>query len=1013
MPRTFLALGLVAVASTASGLMAVVPAAAAEPETVVINEIAQNVGATDWVELTNTGSAPVDVSGWKLFDNSDERDFALAPGSVIEPGGHLAVDVDVDIVGREGFGLGRADEVRLFRPDAGGLTLVDEHAWTDHTASTYGRCPDGIGEFGETAAPTPGAANRCAADRAAAVRINEIESNGDATDWIELTNISAAPVDLGGLVVKDDDDSRDVTIPAGTTLAPGAFYVVDEPLLSFGLGGADSARIFDGDVVVDSYAWTSHAATTYGRFPDGTGEFATMRTATKGAPNDAESAETPAIVVNEVESSGGVPGDWIELYNAGTTPVDLSGFRVIDNDPLHVAATIPDGTVIAPGGFYVVEAALLGFGLGADDSALLYLPDGFTVVDERSWTGHAPTTYGLCPDGSDSWGTTTTPTKGAANDCGASVRINEVESNGGTPGDWVELINTGLEPVDISGFVVSDDDDTHRHVVPDGTVLGAGAYWVADTESGDDGFGLGGADSARLFDGDALLDAYSWAAHAPTTYGRCPDGTGDFAVTTAPTRGAANQCEGEPPAPPAAAWPGPAEVAVADAAGTYAENLSGLVFSADGETLWAVQNDPGSLHRLVSEGDLWVADAGWTDGRTLRYADGTGNVDAEGVTVGPDAVYVASERNNDGGGSRPSILAFDPSGTGDLRAAGEWNLASDLPTLGANAGLEGITWVDADVLVAQGLVDDRTGRAYDPASYPAADGVFFVGVEGTGGVYGYALGDDGAFTRVASFESGFPGVMEIQYEPATDALWVYCDEVCGGRTAVFSVDETGDFAASVVYDRPAGMPNIANEGLAIAPVATCADGVREAVWADDASTDGHALRTGGIACVAEPGEPGEPGTVGPIAEEQLTDATRGGVDAPATARRGETITVSVDPAQTGKAVEVWLHSTPRLIGTSVVAAGGTLTVTIPENAALGEHRLVVLDAAGPLIGWDDLRIIDAAGSVGGPGGSDSSSGGLLPDTGAPFSIPLLLGALALVIGGTGFVLAGGRVRRAA
>ena len=40
-----------------------------------------------------------------------------------------------------------------------------------------------------------------------------------------------------------------------------------------------------------------------------------------------------------------------------------------------------------------------------------------------------------------------------------TVRINEVESNGGTPGDWIELTNTGPAAVDLSGWIVKDSDD--------------------------------------------------------------------------------------------------------------------------------------------------------------------------------------------------------------------------------------------------------------------------------------------------------------------------------------------------------------------------------------------------------------------------------------------------------------------------------------------------------------------------------------------------------------------------
>ena len=109
----------------------------------------------------------------------------------------------------------------------------------------------------------------------------------------------------------------------------------------------------------------------------------------------------------------------------------------------------------------------------------------------------------------------------------STVKINEVESNGGTPGDWVELVNTGAAPVDVSGWVVKDNDDTHAFTVAAGTTVAAGAFLALDV---DPVFGLGGADSARLFlpDATTLVDSYSWTAHAATTYGRCPDGTGTF-----------------------------------------------------------------------------------------------------------------------------------------------------------------------------------------------------------------------------------------------------------------------------------------------------------------------------------------------------------------------------------------------------------------------------------------------------------------------------------------------------
>ena len=57
-----------------------------------------------------------------------------------------------------------------------------------------------------------------------------------------------------------------------------------------------------------------------------------------------------------------------------------------------------------------------------------------------------------------------------------AVRINEVESSGGTPGDWVELINNGASAVDLSGWIVKDNDDTHVFTIPAGTSIAAGGY---------------------------------------------------------------------------------------------------------------------------------------------------------------------------------------------------------------------------------------------------------------------------------------------------------------------------------------------------------------------------------------------------------------------------------------------------------------------------------------------------------------------------------------------------------
>lgn len=145
----------------------------------------------------------------------------------------------------------------------------------------------------------------------------------------------------------------------------------------------------------------------------------TQVTATFGAKSAARTVTVsapPALVVNEVESSGGTPGDWIEIYNPTNAAVDISGWGFRDNDALHVIARVPTGTTIPAGGYYIAEEAMLGFGLGAGDDARLYTPFD-VLVDAYTWTAHATTTYGRCPNGTGAFVTMTTVTKGTANDC--------------------------------------------------------------------------------------------------------------------------------------------------------------------------------------------------------------------------------------------------------------------------------------------------------------------------------------------------------------------------------------------------------------------------------------------------------------------------------------------------------------------------------------------------------------------------------------------------------------------
>lgn len=121
------------------------------------------------------------------------------------------------------------------------------------------------------------------------------------------------------------------------------------------------------------------------------------------------------------------------------------------------------------------------------------------------------------------------------------IVINELESSGGVPGDWIELYNSSNAAIDVSGWIVRDVDD-NSYTLPSGTTIAAGAFLVLEQDGL--GFGLGSPEQVQLFNGTTVVDSYIWTSHAAGTYRRCPDGTGAFVNGSgAGTKGAANSCQ--------------------------------------------------------------------------------------------------------------------------------------------------------------------------------------------------------------------------------------------------------------------------------------------------------------------------------------------------------------------------------------------------------------------------------------------------------------------------------------
>ena len=1014
MPILRRGLSLTAVVAVAAAVVIIPTSASAAPglSALQFNEI-ETDGSPDWVELINTGATSVDAAGAVITSVGNAGNQVLPSPSVVPAGGVLLVNLS--------FGLKKNDTVTLF--DTDGTTELDQHAWGDFHLQTHGRIPDGTGAFTALPAASPGALN---ADLTV-LRVNEIETDG-SPDWVELFNTGATAVDATGAVIRSVGNAGHQVLSSPAIVPAGGVLLVN---LSFGLKKNDTLTLLAADdtTQLDQYTWGDFHLHTWGRTPDGTGPFALLPTASPGALNAADPGPEPSagsILINEVDSA---PDDWVELVNAGSDAVDISDYELRDKDDDH-RWRFAAGTTIAAGAFLVVEGATVGQvwdgsawvagtfaggvgGIGSDDRIRLYDAGGELIDQTFQWSKHAFVdtesngSYARCVDGVGGF-LQASKTKGASNagSCALpSVALNEINPSGA---DWVEVINTGDATVDLSGWYILDGDVSHTvaqtNPLPAGTTLAAGARFVFLGETSAERhfqFGLsnnaGESVTLRTSTGTAV-DSYGWSVGISATVGRCPEGTGAWDAQSA-TQGTANTCgdTGPAPEPEGRVWPGSTAVTVLDPTPTFLEDSSGLDTWTDetGTYLYAIDNGSGgTFWKLAVDADGSIAFApGWADGKRVRFqkdaADaGAAGPDTEGITVdGEGFVYAASERDNASNGVNWNvILKVDPEAAGpDLVAIDEWDLTSALPAVDANLGIEAVEWV-ADADLAGRLWDTTRSKAYAPADYPGhGDGLFFVALEDNGHVYGFALRPDGEYELVTDIDPGLGAAMALDYDTVLDVLWVVCDDGCLGSSAQLTFNGTATPGRSVVA-RPAGMPNLNNEGFATAPAELISGGQRAVWWFADGSPS-QSLRTGTLTAR---------NTAPPVALADLTSANQGDLAAPSTATAGQTVTIGADPALAGEVIEVWLYSTPTLVATGTLGASGSIAVTIPAGTPAGAHHLVVVAAGTSTVyGWAGISVAALGLAI---TGFETTA--------------LVLTALALLLAGGAAVL-GSRRRRSA
>ncbi len=189
-----------------------------------------------------------------------------------------------------------------------------------------------------------------------------------------------------------------------------------------------------------------------------------------------------AVVINELLANGspGTP-DFVELFNHGPSPIDVSGC-ILTDDPWLNKCVLPADTMIAPGGFIAFEEDQLGFGLSRSGETLyLFSPNRTMVLGAVRFGPQAEgAAYGRFPNGGDSFRPLVRPSPGKPNEAVLvpDVVINEImydPISGEEDDEYVEVYNHSSSTIDVSGWRFADGID---FVIPANTHIAGRGYLV-------------------------------------------------------------------------------------------------------------------------------------------------------------------------------------------------------------------------------------------------------------------------------------------------------------------------------------------------------------------------------------------------------------------------------------------------------------------------------------------------------------------------------------------------------
>lgn len=331
----------------------------------------------EYIEIFNSESALADLSGFQL---SGDVTHAFPAGTILPAGGFLVVAAEPDLAANS-YGLAQVlgpwrgqlshnlGSVILRNPAGAVLldvTYSDEYPWptaadgAGHSLvlarPSYGEGDVRAWQASDRRGGSPGRSEVLLGDPLRTVVINEILANTaePVLDFIELYNRGTQPADLSGCVLTDDAWNPRFTIPSGTILQPGEAMAWNQEQLGFAFSSAGEAAFLinpDGSRVIDAIRFGPQLSNlSTGRSPNGADQWRILQAPSAGTSN--RGIYQSPVVLNELMYNPpvGDRGEFIELYNRGTQPVNLRDWRIMDG----VRFTFTNDFVLPAGGFAVV-----------------------------------------------------------------------------------------------------------------------------------------------------------------------------------------------------------------------------------------------------------------------------------------------------------------------------------------------------------------------------------------------------------------------------------------------------------------------------------------------------------------------------------------------------------------------------------------------------------------------------------------------------------------------------------